>query len=309
MLQPPPGLGSPAAMTRSLRTLAAVTLVLLLFFIKPCRRLITFSMHDELFSYIPLVPFISVYLLWSNKQRFVFAVRPCWLGALVASLAGAALLAIYWMASWTGHLLEGPDYLTLMTLSLLCFFWSACLAVLGAQVLGQVAFPAAFLIFAVPMPTSWLAYVTTFFQYTSAVAAQGFFHVCGTPVSRDGLILQLPDFALRVAPECSGIHSTMVLFMTSWIAGYMFLNRAWQRCLLALIVIPLAIIRNGFRICVVGELCVHVSHEMIDSPIHRKGGPLFFALSLIPFLLLLLFLRRFNIPQIQSNGRQPQPGI
>jgi hypothetical protein len=31
---------------------------------------------------------------------------------------------------------------------------------------------------------------------------------------------------------------------------------------------------------------------MIDSPIHRKGGPLFFALALIPFFLLLAFLRR-----------------
>jgi hypothetical protein len=31
---------------------------------------------------------------------------------------------------------------------------------------------------------------------------------------------------------------------------------------------------------------------MIDSPIHHQGGPLFFALSLIPFFLLLLFLRK-----------------
>jgi hypothetical protein len=31
---------------------------------------------------------------------------------------------------------------------------------------------------------------------------------------------------------------------------------------------------------------------MIDSPIHHKGGPLFFALSLIPLYLLLWWLRR-----------------
>jgi len=31
---------------------------------------------------------------------------------------------------------------------------------------------------------------------------------------------------------------------------------------------------------------------MIDSPIHHSGGPLFFVLSLVPFFLLLIWLRR-----------------
>jgi hypothetical protein len=31
---------------------------------------------------------------------------------------------------------------------------------------------------------------------------------------------------------------------------------------------------------------------MIDSVIHRNGGPLFFVLSLVPLFLLLWFLRR-----------------
>ena len=39
---------------------------------------------------------------------------------------------------------------------------------------------------------------------------------------------------------------------------------------------------------------------MIDSPIHHRGGPLFFALSLVPLFLLLWWLRRqeqlLNLP-------------
>jgi hypothetical protein len=31
---------------------------------------------------------------------------------------------------------------------------------------------------------------------------------------------------------------------------------------------------------------------MIDSPIHHRGGPVFFVLSLIPLFLLLWWLRR-----------------
>jgi exosortase/archaeosortase family protein len=65
-------------------------------------------------------------------------------------------------------------------------------------------------------------------------------------------------------------------------------------------VIPLGILRNGFRILVIGLLCVRVGPHMIDSDIHRRGGPLFFALSLVPLFLLLWWLRRqeqrLNLP-------------
>jgi exosortase/archaeosortase family protein len=70
------------------------------------------------------------------------------------------------------------------------------------------------------------------------------------------------------------------------------LTSSWRRIVLVALVFPLAIVRNGFRILVIGLLCVHVGPHMIDSPIHHQGGPLFFALSLIPFFLLVWWLRR-----------------
>jgi hypothetical protein len=66
----------------------------------------------------------------------------------------------------------------------------------------------------------------------------------------------------------------------------------------------LAILRNGFRVFVIGELCVHVSPSMIDSPIHRKGGPIFFALSLIPFFLFLVLLRKLDSNASDKAGKE-----
>ena len=40
----------------------------------------------------------------------------------------------------------------------------------------------------------------------------------------------------------------------------------------------------------IGQLCVSVGPHMIDSVIHHRGGPIFFALSLIPFFILVYFL-------------------
>ena len=71
-----------------------------------------------------------------------------------------------------------------------------------------------------------------------------------------------------------------------------FSKSPWRRIVLVAFVIPLGIVRNGFRILVIGLLCVHVGPHMIDSVIHHRGGPLFFALSLVPLFLLLWWLRR-----------------
>jgi exosortase/archaeosortase family protein len=76
----------------------------------------------------------------------------------------------------------------------------------------------------------------------------------------------------------------------------LFLHRPWARIILVVFVVPLAIVRNGFRILVIGLLCVHVGPHMIDSIIHRRGGPLFFALSLVPLVALLWWLRRVEVP-------------
>jgi hypothetical protein len=66
-------------------------------------------------------------------------------------------------------------------------------------------------------------------------------------------------------------------------------------------VIPLAILRNGLRIFIIGQLCVRVSPGMIDSYVHRHGGPIFFAMSLIPFFLLLVILRKSESKSGQAD--------
>jgi exosortase len=130
------------------------------------------------------------------------------------------------------------------------------------------------------------------------MAAHWMFELAGMPVYYRGLTFQLPNITLMVAPECSGIQSTVALFITSLLAGHIFLRTKWRRSVLTVAVLPLAVLRNGFRIFTIGELCVHMGPQMIHSYIHRKGGPIFFALSLIPFLLLLFFLIKSERPRL-----------
>jgi exosortase/archaeosortase family protein len=119
-----------------------------------------------------------------------------------------------------------------------------------------------------------------------------YFNMAGTTLVRHGTVFELPGIVLAVAQECSGIRSSWVLFITSLLASHLFLNTPWRKFVLVAFVIPLGILRNGFRIMVIGLLCIHVGPHMIDSVIHRRGGPVFFALSLVPLFLLAWWLRR-----------------
>ena len=160
------------------------------------------------------------------------------------------------------------------------------------------------------MPDAMVNALETGSKVASAEAANLFFDASGTPILRDGLIFQLPNITIQVAQECSGIRSSWVLFITSLLAANLFLRNNWRRAALVGWIVPLGIIRNGFRVFVIGTLCIHYGPQMIDSPIHHRGGPLFFALSLAPLFLLLFFLRRgeFKRERAESGWRKPEVG-
>jgi exosortase len=161
---------------------------------------------------------------------------------------------------------------------------------LGSKWMAAAAFPVAFLVFMVPLPDAAVNWLRIASVRASASAAQLLFSISGVPVSQDGVVLSIPGLTLEVAKECSGIHSSWVLFISSLLTSHLFLRTRWRRIVLVAFVIPLGILRNGFRILVIGLLGVYVGPYMVDSPIHHHGGPLFFALSLIPLFILLWWL-------------------
>jgi exosortase C (VPDSG-CTERM-specific) len=215
------------------------------------------------------------------------------------TMAGIGIAALAAGIEWRGRL-SINDELALTTLAFVSFVAAGGFFLLGSQWMAAAAFPVAFLIFTVPLPDTAVIWVESALVLASAEAAALYFYIAGTPLVRQGTVFELPGIVLHVAQECSGIHSSWVLFISSLLASHLFLRTQWRRIVLVTFVIPLGILRNGFRILVIGLLCVHVGPHMIDSVVHHRGGPLFFALSLVPLFLLSWWLRRreqrLNLP-------------
>jgi exosortase C (VPDSG-CTERM-specific) len=291
---PPPDAGSENDRIldrRMLKALAAFLAGLAILFIGPLSNLVKFAFSQERNSYLLLIPGISAYLIWIKRADFndcgkkpmgrPIAFIPALMGLI--ALVGASVPK------------DAVDRLSLQIFAFLSFALAGAFIFVRPAILRRIVFPLAFLIFMTPMPTAFGDAIEIFLQHTSAVAASWMLGICQVPMLHDGLDFLLPGISIRVAQECSGYNSTFALFIVSTLAGHFFLKSTGRKVALSAAVIPLAILRNGFRITTIAILCVYVDPKMIHSYIHHKGGPIFFALSLIPFFALLWFLRKSEV--------------
>lgn len=275
--------------------------VLLAIFGGPLLSLVRYVATSDLHSYVLLVPFVSAYLLYVRRHQLPKTYASAVPLGVLFLVAGIAAFAVTHSLDLLGRALSVNGRIGLLTLSFLCCFLAGGYFFLGRPWIRAAAFPICFLIFMVPMPDAMSDALETASKYASAEAANLLFHLSGTPFVRTGLLFQLPNITIEVAQACSGIRSSWVLFITSIFAANLFLRTPWRRFALVAFVIPLAILRNGFRIVVIGLLCVHMGPQVIHSPIHYRGGPLFFGLSLIPLFLVLWLLRKGDSPPPQPK--------
>jgi exosortase C (VPDSG-CTERM-specific) len=258
-------------------------------FIRPLIGLMQHAARFELHSHIPLVPVIAGYMLYVRRGAGITTYRTSIAGMVLLGAVGVGvLIAGLW---WRGSL-SVNDYLALTTLSFVSIVAAGGFLFLGSGWVASAAFPLAFLIFMSPMPDGMTNAFELASMNASADVSAVFIRMTGTPMLRDGNVFALPGIVIQVAQECSGIRSSWVLFITSLVASHVLLRGSWRRMALVAFVIPLGIVRNAFRILVIGLLCVHLGPHVADSAIHHQGGPLFFVLSLGPLYLFLWWLRR-----------------
>jgi exosortase len=127
-----------------------------------------------------------------------------------------------------------------------CPSWSggSFLSSFGSVGVRKATFPLLFLAFIVPLPTFLLDPFVRLLQVGSAELAHGIFNLTGVSFHRDGMFFSLPGLTVEVAEQCSGIRSSLALFITSVVAGKIFLQRGWIRLALTLSVFPVTMLKT-----------------------------------------------------------------
>lgn len=306
VVSPPRPAPAPGSFTPFLLGAGLVVLA----FVKVLYDLFRYGLATEIHSHVILIPIISAYLVqqdWAKLPRPGPRFTP--LSGLFLALGVAALGGYFWLRA-TGRPLSPANYLALTTLPFWLLFTGISIWTLGPALARAVSFSLFFLIFLIPFPDQMTDALEKASQHASADVFSWMLQLTGATHYRDGLRFALPNITVQVAQECSGIRSSVVLFITSLIAGQMFLKSAWKKAFFALFVIPLGLARNGFRIYTISMLSAHVDPNIIHGPLHTRGGPIFFALSLIPFFILLMYLRKTDRKKLAPqppNSAAPNP--
>lgn len=280
------------------------TVIGVFIYLNPLRELSILSLKNPLYSHFLLIPIVSVYFLYLNRKRvFSDSSYSPYIGMSVV-IAG---LAFYWIGFSNVKSLSQNDFLFLCTLGFVTWLNGGFIIFYGTRAYRQARFPLLFLVFMIPIPLFILDPFIRFLQVLAASTVHGIFEIIDIPYIRRGLVFELPGLAIEVAKECSGIRSSLALFITSIIAGYMFLDTGRRRVILGLSILPITIFKNALRIITLALMAVYVDPSWLtNSWLHRAGGKPFFILGLCLLLPILLFLRRSEKKEKYSPPACPE---
>ena len=265
----------------------------------PIHSVVTLAFRNETYSHILLIPAISMFLLWIGRQKVFSATGTAFFPGAAVCAGG---LAIFALAFAIRDRLDSPafrnqdvpnDFLTLCMLGAVAWVIGSFLVVYGGQAFKRARFALLFLVFTIPLPMFILNAVITALQSASAETSDIVFNLTGVAYHRDGLVFEFSNVAVQVAEQCSGIRSSLSLFILSLITGYLFLGTFSRRLILALAIFPITVVKNSFRIVTITLLANYVDLRFLSNHwIHTSGGIPFFAVALALFIPLVYVLRR-----------------
>jgi exosortase len=277
----------------------ALTLLVLGMVFGPLKGLLNSAVGSDYYSHIVLIPLVSGYLFFRDRKAILSKPGPIYPLASALLVFGAAL---YSFGYAQGSNLSQNDYASLVTFSAVVFWAGGFVLLYGTRAFQRASFPILFLVFMIPIPSSIMEKIIYALQVGSTEATEILFSLTGVPFHRMGFVFQLPGISIEVAKECSGIRSSLALFITSILAGHFFLDRFWEKVVLALIVFPVTIIKNGIRIVTLSLLGAYVDERWVtQSFLHHSGGFVFFIPALGLLGLALWGLRKYRTGERASR--------
>jgi len=205
-----------------------------------------FAKNMDDWGHCPFVPLIVLFLIWWDHKKLTATPIENNNALGITCIVGAGLFF------WLGYKI---DITALGFISIQVTLAALIIWFFGLKFMRAVFFPWIFLIFAWPMPFI----STNFLRLLMTKISTHLLNFIGMDSIQNGTaILSAPHFevgiqagqlfSLEVAAACSGLRSLFALMMMSALAGYLMLDKPWQRWVLFFSSVPLAVIGNVFRI-------------------------------------------------------------
>lgn len=247
-------------------------------------------------SYCYLIVPLFVYLCWEKKNDFGFG-RFSWSpwGLMPVVLSILVIIA---------------GELGSMETLLYVGIWGAIVGVMvilyGLR-LRQLLFPLLILAFMVPMPPFINNLLTFNLKLSASSLSVAMLRIAGVSVLQDGNIIDLGITQLQVVDACSGLRYFVSLILMALLFGYFYGKRMWQKIVLLIVVPPLSIVVNAFRIFATGMLHVWGHPELAENFFHDFSGWIIFTFAGAILFGCAMLLQRMESAIARRAKRQDEP--
>ncbi len=217
----------------------------------------TWWLRDD-YSHGFLVPFISLYLIWYQRERLKpLQLQPAFLsGISVVMTAGMMLL-----------LGEAGGVITLQELSLVVMIVGLVLCLLGKDYLRVLGFPIAYLLFMIPITDEIINPLHWTFQLMTAKMGVGLLQTLGFAVHLEDQYILLPTITLEVAKACSGINYLISIIAIGIPLAYVTQKNVWCRVILVVSAVIIGVMANWIRVAAIG-IWAYYGGKVLHGPFH-----------------------------------------
>ncbi|MFQ5736282.1 MAG: exosortase W [Thermodesulfobacteriota bacterium] len=232
----------------------------------------TWSYMD--FSHGALVPVVSLYIVWVERERLkALELSPSYLGGIAVLAAGAVILML---GRTAGVVLVEET-------SLLVIIPGLVLLLLGFRFIRALALPLAYLLLMVPVLNPLIDRVHWPFQLITARFAAAVLPYCSVPVYRNVQFLELPNVSLEVAEACSGANFMVSVIAIAIPLAYFTQREWWRKAVLMVVAFFIGLFTNGLRVTLIGVWSYYELGDALHGPYHLLQG---YFVSIFGFIFL-----------------------
>lgn len=258
------------------------------------------------YSHGYLVAPIAGMFLWLRRDQFPGLAKP-------AMLAGILLIA----GSFALRLFASLFFFDSMDAwSILLWIAGVVAIVFGNATLRWAAPAIVFLFFMIPLPYRVEGMLSGPLQRVATKVSSFGLQTLGQPAVSEGNTILLGDYTLEVEQACSGLR----LFFSVMALAYAYLvlvrRTWWEKAILVLSIIPIAVIANSARIIATGLLYQWASSDAAKKFSHDFAGWAMIPLAAALFWAVLWYLGKLfpeqeireirNVISVpQSRGKSP----
>ena len=266
--------------------IAVLTVLFMLLHRNFLYRSLLFSLDDPDWSHALLVPLISIYYLFQQRARLVqLNAQVCWWG-LPIMLLGMVSYA-FWIYPGRNDMFQGY--------SMIISLFGLVLFILGPRMMTILWFPIFYLGFGVKVSQKLWELVALKLQTIASVSSTFLLNIIGMFLDLEATVRgntidifhhgMKIDPAMNVAEACSGLRMLMAFLALGVAMAFLFPRLWWQRAIMVLMTLPIAVSVNVGRVTTLGILHVY-------APEYSKGDFHIFVgmLMLIPAAGLFLLL-------------------